>query len=246
MVAGLAISSVGSLLQASSQTARTIAINPTAVGNLVQMAIVVESSTSGFAPSAVTGGHCVGLTGLSSWTNLLSTTGIESGGGTYQLSMWAGVATTTGSTNATVTTTAGSTIWVDIDAEQFTCTGVSATTTWATDGSAAASVKGTASTTLTYPSLTPSDTGRMYMAFGFPAGTSSTTGQTAGYTIRVDSLGNDLLFNTSVSGAQSPTNVITTSVKSTGIGALVYASNPASSTDWLTTPLVPRLRSFNW
>jgi hypothetical protein len=225
VAAGLAISSVGSIVVTSSQTARTLSINPTIIGNLVGLVGVVENTSSATQISAVTGGHCVGLDGGSGWTQLIAASA-NVGASVKQISLWAGVATATGAQNATVTTTAGSGNWVDLAARQFTCASVSASTDWATDGAPNSRSNGSSSTTVTYPPLTPSDTGRMYLGFGYVSNTSITTGATSGYTVALDDVDNAVMFNPAVTGAQTPITKTSGSGTSMALGALLYAVNP--------------------
>lgn len=234
MATGLAISATGSLIQAQSQTARTISITPSAVGNLFTIVIQVESTTTGFAPTAVSGGSCVGLPGSGGWTQVANTTFSTSTAAVWLCAMYVGVATSTTTANVTVTTTAGSTIWVDLDAQQYTATGVGTRTAWAFDGSPSSVINSAAATAAIYPTLTPANTNSMYLASCFPAGRVKATGQTAGYTVVLDVAFNAVVYNPSVSGAQSPTTVntnsggTTTSIKSTTMAALLTATNPSA------------------
>lgn len=229
MSTGLAISSVGTMVHAESSSVRTIAVNPTAVGNFCAMGIVVESATAGHQPTAVTGGNCTGLSGSGGWTLIASTTGLSSAAATFQLALWAGRASATGSTNATVTSSAPGGTWLDLDVQQWTCTGVGASTSWDLDGAASTRINGTASSSALWPSLTPVNTNSMYFGFVFPAGHAATTGQTAGYTISVDSIFNAMMWDTSVSGVQSPVSGNTASIKSSTLAALITATNPVAA-----------------
>jgi hypothetical protein len=233
MAFGQAISVVGALTHAESQTVRTISVNPTAIGNLVWLGIAVESITTTTMPTAVSGGHCVGLPGSGTWTLITSIRGPGSGGN-LQLSMWAGVATATGAINATVTTTANTSTWVDITAQQLTCASVGALTAWSVDGAGASQINNTASTTVTWPSLTPGNSGSGYFGWAWiNAGAATTSGQTAGYTALIDPLNSGFIYNTSVSGVQSPTSACTPAAKSTTMSTLFTAVNPGSPSQFL-------------
>jgi hypothetical protein len=218
------------MVHAESSSARTIAVNPTAIGNFCAMGVVVESATAGHAPSAVSGGNCTGLSGSGGWTLIGATTGLTSTSATFQLSLWAGRASATGSTNATVTSSAPGGTWLDLDMQQWTCAGVSAATSWTQDGAGATRINGTASSNALWPSLTPANTNSMYYGFVFPAGHAAATGQTAGYTIAVDSIFNAIMWDTSVTGVQSPTSANTASIKSSTLAGLITATNPAAAT----------------
>lgn len=218
MVAGLPISVVGSIATASSQTTRTISVNPTAVRNLVLMGIIVESATTTTAVSAISGGNCA-------WS-LIANLNVSSR--SDQLALWMGIASATGASTATVTTTGASgTVWVDLCHRQYTCTGLSAATQWQIDGTAGTKLN-TSSTTVTYPTEVPSDTGRMYAGFSVAGTDANTTGQTAGYTLARDAVNNAFIHNASVSGSQAPTNTLVTASTSGTIGVLIYATNPTA------------------
>lgn len=226
--------SAGSFTSASSQSTRTISVNPSSVGNLVVLFSQVESSTGTTQVSAVSGGNCT-------WTNIIDF--VSTADTTAQESIWMGVATGTGSSTATVTTT-GSGDWVDLDTQQFTCTGVSSKTQWLLDGSAATQNNTTSSTTMTYPTLTPSDTGRMYVGFGCAGVNAATTATpTTGYTVVLDpNVQNAIIYNTSVSGAQSPISHEGTG-KSMCAGFLIYALNPSAAFPELYLLHAPMMRS---
>lgn len=228
--------SAGAFTSASSQSTRTISVNPSAIGNLVVLFAQVESATGTTQVSAVSGGNCT-------WTNIISFVSTADSSVTGQESIWMGVATGTGSSTATVTTS-GSGSWVDLDTQQFTCAGVSSATKWLLDGSAATKNNTTSSTTMTYPTLTPSDSGRMYVGFGCAGVNAATTASpTTGYTVVLDpNVQNAIIYNTSVSGAQSPTSQEGTG-KSMCAGFLIYAQNPSAASPALYLLNVPMMRA---
>jgi hypothetical protein len=228
MAFGQAISTVGSVLTASSQTARTLSINPTTIGNLFLVHVAVESITTTTMPTAVAGGHCVGMSGSGNFTSLITLRGPGSGGN-LQLSLWAGVATATGALNITATTTANTTTWVDITALQLTCTSVGASTVWVTDTSPAALANTTASLDITWPTFTPLNANSGYFGFTWQNGGSpGTTGQTAGYTVTLDANGNAIFYNAAVSGTQSPISKTDGTARQTStLATLFTAVNPA-------------------
>lgn len=232
MGAPLAISAVSEVVGSSSKNVKTIALNPTSVGNLYILQIVIESSTSSYAPSAVTGGNCT-------WTEIGN---IDSTSIGDQISSWMGVATATGSSTATLTSSGGSQYY-DMVAEQFTCASVGATTTWIVDSSNTQT--NTSNKTVTYPTLSPSGSNRMYVGNGCGAQSNSATGQTSGYTVDLDAEDNALIFNTSVSalGSQAPTTQQTSAGVSITIGALIYAMNPATQPPGLYDLNVPAMRT---
>ena len=93
------------------------------------------------------------------------------------------------------------------------------------DGTVGSTNNSTNSTTITYPSRTPSGPNRAYIGLGYAGGTGSTSGATAGYTVQLDQNNNPLIRNPSVSTVQTPTSV-QTSAKSNTIATLIKADNP--------------------
>jgi hypothetical protein len=175
-------------------------------------------ATTTTAVSAISGGNCT-------WS-LIANLNVSSR--SDQLALWKGIATGTGATNATVTTTGASgSIWVDLCYRQYTCTGLSAATQWSIDGTAGTKTN-TSSATVAYPTEVPSDTGRMYVGFSVAGTATNATGQTAGYTLAQDAVQNAFIHNASVSGSQSPTNTLASASTSGTIGVLIYATNPAT------------------
>lgn len=198
-------------------------MSPTTIGNCMFVVTRVQSQTVGIA--SMSGGGCA------VWDHV-GTFSSASGGGTAEtIDFWVGVVTTTGAQTLTLTGTASiaslqaSAIW-----QQFTVSGVAANTSWVAE--LAATVSNSASTNITYPTLTPAGANRLYLGFAEPNGTPNTTGATAGYTAQVDTnvvanRGQLITNPTLTSGvAESPVGTQTTSATSIACAVLLVATNP--------------------
>lgn len=232
------ISAVGSLV--SNAGARTMAVTPTTVGNAILLVCDTSNATiSGtIFVSAVSGGGC------STWTQIAGPFK-ETADSFDEDNLWLGIVTSTGSSTITVTTSAtlsGSGTGTFLAAQEFTAGG-GASTIWSSDGSGGTLNNGTSSTTVTYPTLTPSGSQRLYFGFGYCTSTGLATGQTAGYTAELDNASNIVLFNPNVSSVQSPIGKQTSSGKSSSIAALVTATVPSARRAALYNLSVPLKRS---
>lgn len=143
--------------------------------------------------------------------------------GTHSVDLWLGVITASNFDELTFTGSAAITATVNSYSVQFITAGGQGTT-WATDGSLSTSTNG-ASTTITYPSLTPAGAEELYFGYGISSsGNALTTGATSGYTVGTDTPVNAVLLGTNVSGVQAPTSTQTSSATSVGIGCLISAT----------------------
>lgn len=198
-------------------------MSPTTIGNCMFVVTRVQSQTVGI--TSMSGGGCA------VWDKV-GTFSSASGGGTAEtIDLWVGVVTATGAATLTLTPSASiaalqtSAIW-----QQFTVSGVAANTSWVAE--LAATVSNTASTNITYPSLTPTGPNRLYLGFSEPNGTPNTTGATAGYTAQVDTNAvanrGQLITNpTLTSGvAAAPVGTQATSATSIACAVLLVATNP--------------------
>lgn len=195
----------------------TLSVSPSAAGALLVLATTAGSNTN---TSAVSGGGCnasgSGLDGA--WQRVA---GPITSQGTWAIELWMGKVITAGASTITITNTSSGTN--RLNCKEFDTTG-GAGTAWTQDGAGGTKVNAS-STTVTYPTLTPSGVNRLYVGFG-TNGTASTSGQTAGYTVELDPGSNPYLYDPSVpNSAQTPTSVTTSSV-STTVGALIKADNP--------------------
>lgn len=214
------ITAVGSAINTETTSGNTISVSPASVGNcLVVWGFASDTSAHFF--SAISGG------GVTAWTAIQSTTSYFS---QYALAMWFGKVTAAGS--ATITLTQSGTFANDswITVQEFTVGSSGAV--WAIDGTQSATKSnGTASSSVTYPTLTPSGTLRMYVGGGMGLGSPAlTTGQTSGYTVAAFSSSYPpvAMYNPSVANsAQSPVTAQTSSAQSSTMGALITGTIPA-------------------
>lgn len=149
--------------------------------------------------------------------------------GTHSVDLWLGVITAFPLFELVFTGSAAITSTVNSYTVQ-TITAGGQGTTWAIDGSLGTSTNA-ASTTITYPSLTPTGASELYFGYGISSsGNALTTGATSGYTVHTDTPVNAVVWDTNVSSTQSPTSTQTSSATSVGIGCLINATPaPASS-----------------
>jgi hypothetical protein len=216
VVAGYAISPVGSLYTGNGTGLTTLSVNPTTIGDCLIFA--PTHGATGSTITSVTGGHCA------SWTRIAGPFTASGYSATVE-EIWVGVCNAIGS--AANITIAGASLGSSsqrLVARQFT-TGQGAASTWIADGSPANFEQdSTASATLNWPTLTPTGTNRMYLGRGSVGSTANTTGQTSGYTVSLDAGSNPFFYNPSVANsAQSPTCTQATANHYTISAVLVYS-----------------------
>lgn len=193
------------------------AITTVGVGN----AVIFTSRYDATSPtiSSLSGGNCT-------WSRL---------GGPYDgsigvnIDIWMGIVSSVGSGTVTVTYT-GSTGSNGncFDYLEFT-SGGGASTVWALDGAAGTKNNTSSSTTVAFPTLTPTGPNRMYIGNSVLAHQANTTGQTSGYTVKKSGDNNAApLYNTSVSTSQSPTCTQTQAGASVTLAVLLTATNPSA------------------
>lgn len=207
------ISASGSFVSATGTSLVTLSVNPTAVGDAFMFTTSYIASAT---LSSVSGGGCT------TWTKLVGAFTAYSG--SAKLDLWMGVVTATGSSTITISGT-GLTNTQRLCAQQFTSGGGSGTT-WAQDGSGGTKTNAS-SATITFPTMTPGGSNRLFMGYGLVANSASAGSQTAGYTLDLDPGSNPFMFNPSVSTAQTPTCTQTAGLSGT-IAALVTATNPVT------------------
>lgn len=203
------ISPVGTLVSGTSVT--TLSVSPAAVGNALVLYVKVPSGTA--TVTGVSGGGCTwrGIAGPYVDTNATPHTHY----------LYLGTVTAAGSATITVSLSSGT---ADLDSQEFTAGSTAAS--WALDGSQAGFLDNAASTTVTYPTLTPAGAGELYVGHSRnPTGTES--GLTAGFTGQQDADGNPYIYGV-VSATASPVATIASTVSYT-IGALIIVNLSSSS-----------------
>lgn len=220
---GLAtISAVGTLKSTGFvSVVATLSVSPTTIGNAMVFSTWVSNTGTTPTVATVTGGGCT------NWRVILPSTQFTSPPATQRGDVWIGTVTTPGASTITITSSTGSFPGNNaLYCQEFTA-GTGPNTIWSLDaGQTGVRTNGSASTTITFPTLTPGGPNRCYIGPGYAGGTGSTTGGTAGYTVQLDANNNPFIYNTNVSTAQSPTSVQTSST-SDAMGVLIFAVDPA-------------------
>jgi RHS repeat-associated protein len=143
--------------------------------------------------------------------------------------LWLGTIATTGSSTITVSYTGSvSSDNVELDAQEYT-NGTGPTTVWSPDV-VGSSNNTTSSTTITFPTLTPSSSQELYVGFAREDNTGE-AGSTPGFTYDITSPNaNVYIYDPNVSSAVSPTAAQSPAGTSLAVGALITASGSAAST----------------
>jgi hypothetical protein len=222
-VTSVAITFVNNWKAPGSGNALTLNVSPVSIGDLM---ILFVAPQKGNTVNSVSGG------GVTSWSKITSTingTGME---------MWRGVVTSTGAKTVSVSLS-GAAGNNELAASEFT-TG-STTGSWVVDTSNTL-YNSTASTTVTYPNLTPQSTKDLYVGYATSSSTMS-AGSTAGFTYLTGGQTNTQgLYNTSVSAGIQPTATQSSSGTSVTAAALVAAY---SSSSVISNSTVTQQANFN-
>lgn len=210
------ISAVGAAATGGGAGTTTLAVNPTAVGDVLVLATNLTSTS--LSVSAVSGG------GVSSWQQAASS--FVGSGST--VGMWMGTVTTAGSSTITITGSGSlASTTVRLISQQFTST-LGSSTQWAI-AVTASGLTSLSSTTVTYPTIVPDGTKQAYVGYAETAQTSSTLGATSGYTVQLDNGNNALIYNPNVTGAQSPTSAQSPTGVSSAVAFLLTAGEPTAA-----------------
>lgn len=202
----------------------TVSVTTTNLGDLA-----VEFVVLGVASNSVTG---ITGGGVGTWTQIGTQV---TDPGPISLQMWYGTVTSVGTSNATLTfnSAIGSTVRVSC-CQQFSA-GLGSGTIWSVDASG--KLSNAASTTVTYPTLTPSSGTDLYVGFS-AASSSRTVGSTAGYVYQAltSSAFDIIVYDLAVSAASHPVSTQASSGVSATYAALFTAAAVPSS---------PRLMNIN-
>src|SRR6266702_4456930 len=195
---------------------KTLVMSPAAVGNAIALYVKI--------PDGVHVVTSVVDTKNASWQRVADPN-VDGGSIPHTHEVWLGTVTATGSTTITVTNSGGTVM--DLDGQEAS-SGLGTSTAWSRDGTQQGFRNNAASTTVTYPTLTPAASAwACYHARGPNA--SSYSGTTAGYTSTTDANGNQFINNPVVSSATSPTSTANASTPSHCIGVLIKAAASASA-----------------
>jgi hypothetical protein len=210
VVTAATITAVGTLANKASAGTTTLAVSPQHVGDLLVMAVKVDSTT--ITASSVAGG------GVGSWGRVQ---GPYTGYAAHDLEIWAGVVTATGSSTVTVTFSGSvASIQTGLSAQEFSASGSSPTWSLDTGGG----ISNASSATVTFPRLTPAGTGEAYFGFA-PVANSGAAGTTSGFTYAVTADGDVAAYDANVSAAVQPTATQSPAGVSGGIAILFAASS---------------------
>lgn len=217
----ITITAVGSLVTHNNQpavTSETVSVNPTAVGNLLAVAIETKYPAGhSFGTTSVSGG------GVTTWNQALAFSSVD---GIHRVELWWGVATSTGASNLVVgynpdaTTQADGTSATSVDVQQFSAPGA----TWGVDvtGSNDTNVAGT---NPPFPTLTPTSGTECY--FGYLAIPGSVTaGSTPGCVYQADVRGNETVYNVAVTSTITPNTTSSSQVSVAAAMLLTTAASP--------------------
>ena len=185
----MTFTAVGSLTQSETTpgtSSTTLSLTTHTAGNIVLLSVVSDPS----AATGVSGGGCT-------WVQLTPTHALSSlfGGAGGAGNIWAGTVVTPGTATVTVTLGAAAN-HVRMNANEFTATAGAI----ALDAQSFLDVSGGTST---WPSLTPTGSGRLYFGYCEDLG-SAVAGSTPGFVYEVDGHGNGTGYCLSVSAAYAP------------------------------------------
>ena len=225
------VSAVGSLITHTNQPSlatESVTVSPAASGDLLAVAVETKfPGTPSFTASTISGG------GVGTWTRAYGFLTLD---GFHGQELWWGKVTSTGASTLTVSYTSGSTAGnsesaSSVDVQEFRSS-AGASTVWSVDKTGKDD-SGVASTTLKYPTLSPSSPPETYFGYlAVPGAIDS--GTTSGVTYQTDARYNQVAYATSVSGTITPTATSSSQTYSS-IGMLLSASTAADA----TAPSVP-------
>jgi hypothetical protein len=137
------------------------------IGNVEVLSIGIASTT--ISVSSITGG------GVTNWTKITA----NAPGTTDHTELWYGVVTSATTASLVFTFSANDTFSTEVVSQEFS-SGLGTGTNWAvtTSGQQA----NTASTTMTFPSLTSGSNGGLYVGYGYTASGTTSVGATPGFT----------------------------------------------------------------
>ena len=211
------ISPVGTTVSQTGTGITTLTgVDPVNVGDL--LVAVDEQNDNTLTATSVSGG------GVTTWTRAIQYVGVME---PREYEIWYGVVTSTGSSTITFHLSGSNTGFVaEYEAQEFTA-GLGSGTTWSFD--TANHQENAASTTVTYPSLTPAGAGELYYGFADMPSTPTGTG-TAGFTFFTTADANQTAYNADAgAGAVQPTSTQGAADVSSAVAAFFIVHAPAPS-----------------
>lgn len=192
-----------------------LAITLVTVGDFI-VAMFKDTQTSSIQVNSVSG------TGTGSWARIAGPFSIT-GSGNGSLDMWGGRVTAAGATTITPVWSGGSGDFFISQGIELTFSGVTGASPWTID--AVGTKQNTSSTTIAFPTLTPTILNDCYIGFSMSINAASAT-VTSGYTSLRDVDTNLDLYNANITvlTAQSPTGSQSPAGLSAAIACLISAT----------------------
>ena len=212
-VASAVITAVGTFTSKTGTAITTLAVTPQTIGDV--LAVFAEAGTTGATVSSLSGG------GVSTWTKGVRLHRHRRGRHrdlvrqghrhrSLRPSPSPGRARSPGTPPST--------------GPRSSAPSLGASTVWALDKSG--TTNGASSTTVPFPSLTPSGSGELYFGYAEVANNAG-TGSTPGFTSVVTTNGNSALYDTGVTATVAPSATQSPAGVSTAVGVLLSASSGA-------------------
>ena len=207
------VQAVGGVVSTTAKGNSSLAVAPAAAGDALVLAVKIDGSS--LSVSSVTGGGAT-------WTKIASVADTTQA---KDVELWLGTVTTAGPSSisltysATVTNSA-----IELSSQEFT-DGTGPSTTWSVDSTGNVQTD-SQSNTITYPSLSSSSAGELYVGYarsGFPP----SSGSTPGFVYQATAVPNQYIYDTNVTGAAAPTAPVSPAALSLTLGALLQAHGPA-------------------
>ena len=196
------VSAVGALVTHTNQPSlaqENITVSPAAVGDVLTLAVETKfPGTASFTAAGVTGG------GVTTWHRAAAYLTRD---GYHGQELWWGTVSAAGSSTLSVSFTAGSTPGTSgsatsLDVQEL-ASSAGAATVWTLDRTGQIDT-GVATTTLSYPTLTPTSTQEAYIGYLALPGYAN-SGSTPGVVYQTDARGNQTIYHPAVSTTITPT-----------------------------------------
>ena len=214
------ITAVGTFSANSGSGLTTLADAPQNLGDV--MVLFARVTSTSLKLSSVTGG------GVSTWSK-----GAQFAASAGQdIEIWYGPVTATGSSTITFTWSGSvSAKTPEYGIQEFDA-GLGPSTLWALDKSG--TLNNASSSTVSFPSLTPTGAGELYFGFAFATNDTS-SGSNAGFSYVVTPMANIAAYNPDVSAAVAPTATESPAGTSASAGVLLDASTTTTSPPTVTS-----------
>jgi hypothetical protein len=205
------------------------------VGDLMTVQLFGGFVNTFFTSIIVTGTGAVQGGGLSPYYQYYNA------GTTYEMEMWAGIVTTTGSVTFTCNPSGQASSSVSYSPREFTTTAPTTTRWGISQQTFISQASGAGGTTVLFPSITPPYSGCAYAGY-VGSGSAPTAGSTSGYEYDSDYLDGYFVYNPACSAAaQQPTMTqATTNDGYSGIGVIITAASLPATRSYVVSQAVKR------